>query len=484
MKKPLASVFCLLLFILSSPYAQTAKEPKVITINSVRVMEVFKKENKAQYDKKQKQEKKSAPDEKTPVTINADPPVLGTDSTADDVQKNTEVSKNNTPQNNAPQGNIGNEAASHAENRAETSGAQTPVTTEEAQKAVDAKKDDIIVFTGGVSLSVKDSSSVSTIESDKLVYNRSENTIEAEGNVRYSRKTGGSEDAEEFIGELLLFNIDEMEGIFLDGTIKQAPRKKGSSPFTIQSATVGRDSSGATGFKNGVLSTNTDIDDEPLWSIRASRIWMLPGNELAFANGYFSIGIVPILYFPFFYYPADEMIFHPVFGFRNREGYFLQTTTYLLGRKPLDADSKKTGSFSNFLKSDRLKKQERIGLFFKNLDEDETDTSPAYIKLIADSYSQLGGLIGIDGKTIPKNTPIRQLDFSLFLGMSRTLFPLNGSGSGGISHTTLFSECRFHFDIELISISEFRNLRLIFHSLCLLFPILILRKIFLIDPRI
>ena len=408
MKKPLVSVFCLFLFILSSPSAQIAKEPKVITINSVRVMEVFKKENKAQYSIK--------PD-KT------------------DKKKDTNSSEDKTE---SP-----TEQTAGTENISDT---QTSVTTEEAQKAVEEKKDDIIVFTGGVSLSVKDGSTVSTIESDKLVYNRSENTIEAEGNVHYSRKSGGSDGAEEFIGELLLFNIDEMEGIFLDGTIKQAPRKQGQSPFTIQSATVGRDSSGVIGFKDAVLSTNPDPDEEPLWSIRASRIWMLPGNELAFANGYFSIGIVPILYLPFFYHPADEMLFHPVFGFRNREGYFLQTTTYLLGRKPLDTDSKKSGSFSNFMKSDRLKKQERIGLFFKNMEEDETDISSAYIKLIADTYSQLGGLVGIEGKTIPKNTPIRQLDFSVFFGMSRTLFPLNRIGTGGISHTTYDTHGKRHYN--------------------------------------
>ena len=408
MKKPLVSVFCLFLFILSSLYAQTAKEPKVITINSVRVMEVFKKENKAQYSTK--------PD-KT------------------DKKKDTNSSEDKTE---SP-----TEQTAGTENISDT---QTSVTTEEAQKAVEEKKDDIIVFTGGVSLSVKDGSTVSTIESDKLVYNRSENTIEAEGNVHYSRKSGGSDGAEEFIGELLLFNIDEMEGVFLDGTIKQAPRKQGQNPFTIRSATIGRDSSGAIGFKNAVLSTNSDPDEEPLWSIRASRIWMLPGNELAFANGYFSIGIVPILYLPFFYHPADEMLFHPVFGFRNREGYFLQTTTYLLGRKPLDTDSKKSGSFSNFMKSDRLKKQERIGLFFKNLEEDASDIGSAYIKLIADTYSQLGGLIGIDGKITPKNTPIRQLDFSIFFGMSRTLFPLSRIGTGGISHTTYDMHGKRHYN--------------------------------------
>ena len=408
MKKSLIFVFCLFLFLLSSPSAQTAKEPKVITINSVRVMEVFKKENKAQY---------------------------GTKPDKSDKKKDTNSSEDKTE---SP-----TEQTAGTENISDT---QVPVTTEDAQKAVEEKKDDIIVFTGGVSLSVKDGSTVSTIESDKLVYNRSENTIEAEGNVRYSRKSGGSDGAEEFIGELLLFNIDEMEGVFLDGTIKQAPRKQGQNPFTIRSATIGRDSSGAIGFKNAVLSTNSDPDEEPLWSIRASRIWMLPGNELAFANGYFSIGIVPILYLPFFYHPADEMLFHPVFGFRNREGYFLQTTTYLLGRKPLDTDSKKSGSFSNFMKSDRLKKQERIGLFFKNLEEDASDIGSAYIKLIADTYSQLGGLIGIDGKITPKNTPIRQLDFSIFFGMSRTLFPLSRIGTGGISHTTYDMHGKRHYN--------------------------------------
>lgn len=468
---------------LSSPHAQDSKEPKVITINSVRVMEVFKKENNARHGKKTEQEKKNETAGKPAAakadseTVNTEPATVDTDSTAGSVRQNNPASQNNAPQDAtagaaAKQSDAGTPAdtaikkpaadkptagerpatenaeppAEQSDSPENTSGAQAEVTTEEAQKVVDAKKDDIIVFTGGVSLSVKEGSSVSTIESDKVVYNRSENTIEAEGNVRYTRKSGGAESGEEFIGELLLFNIDEMEGIFLDGTIKQAPRKKGSSPFTIQSATIGRDSSGATGFKSGVLSTNADPDEDPLWSIRASRIWMLPGNELAFFNGYFSIGIVPIFYLPFFYYPADEMIFHPVFGFRNREGYFLQTTTYLLGRKPLDTDSKKSGSFSNFMKSDRLKKQKRIGLFFKNLDEEETDNDPAYIKLIADTYSQLGGLIGIDGKTIPKNTPIKQLDFSLFFGMSRTLFPPRKTTNSDGSHSMYDEKGKRHYN--------------------------------------
>ena len=447
MKKSLVFVFCFFLLIFSFSYAQESKEPKVITINSVRVMEIFKKENNAKYGKKAEQEKQAeqAAAEKSAGKPDTEPSAADRPSATD--KTTTDKPETEQPAADKLPATENSEAAAEQIGAADKpSGEPAAVTTEEAQKAVEGKKDDIIVFTGGVSLSVKDGSEVSTIEADKLVYNRSENTIEAEGNVRYSRKTSSSEGAEEFTGALLLFNIDDMEGIFLDGTIKQAPRKQGQNPFTIQSATVGRDASGATGFKNAVLSTNPDPDEEPLWSIRASRIWLLPGNELAFANGYFSIGIVPILYLPFFYHPADEMLVHPVFGFRSREGYFLQTTTYLLGRKPLDSDSKKSGSFSNFMKSDRLKKQERIGLFFKNLDEDATDINPAYIKLIADTYSQLGGLVGIDGKIIPKNTPINQLDFSLFFGMSRTLFPLNSIGIGGITHTTYYTNGKRYYN--------------------------------------
>ena len=73
MKKSLVSVFCFFLCILSSPYAQTAKEPKVITINSVRMMEIFKKENNARYGKKTEQaEKKDAGEKQSPAMPNTD----------------------------------------------------------------------------------------------------------------------------------------------------------------------------------------------------------------------------------------------------------------------------------------------------------------------------------------------------------------------------------------------------------------------------
>ena len=239
----------------------------------------------------------------------------------------------------------------------------------------------------------------------------------------YTRKIGSSA-GESFKGGYLIFNIKKLEGVFVDGIIEQAPAKKSQDPFRIHTGLAGRNESGAIAFKDAMLTTSKE--EYPLWSIRASRLWILPGNEMAFFNGFLSVGVVPIMYFPFFYYPADEMLFHPVFGFKNREGAFVQTTTYILGRKPAPKSDEAT-SFSNFMQSDTEKKQKLEGLFFKKLDEPASDTGGSYLKLIADAYSGLGYLAGIDGKIIPKKGYVKQIDFNAMLGFSYNLYPADGS---------------------------------------------------------
>lgn len=284
------------------------------------------------------------------------------------------------------------------------------------------KKDELIIFTGFVSISVSDENSVSTITADKIIHNKTRETLTAIGNVVYTRKIG-SDEGESFRGDSLIFNIQKLEGVFVDGIISQAPAKKNQDPFRIHTGLAGRNESGAITFKDALLTTSKE--EYPLWSIRASRLWILPGNEMAFFNGFLSVGVVPIMYFPFFYYPADEMLFHPVFGFKNREGAFVQTTTYLLGRKPAPKSDEAT-SFSNFMQSDTVKKQKLEGLFFKKLDEPASDTGSSYLKLIADAYSGLGYLTGLEGKFTPKKGYVKQIDFHGLLGFSYTLYPRTG----------------------------------------------------------
>ncbi|MGP1520496.1 MAG: LPS-assembly protein LptD [Treponema sp.] len=300
-------------------------------------------------------------------------------------------------------------------------------TTSETKKdqIAEYEKEELVIFIGNVSISVSDGTSTSTIIANRIVYNKNRSTMEATGNVKYERAIG-KQVAEKFSGEYLLFDIEKMQGVFFNGIIQQASNKKGRDPFSIHTYIAGKDESGVIGFKGSLLTTSKSEDS--LWSIRASRIWILPGSEMAFANGVLSIGVVPLFYLPFFYYPADEMLFHPVFGFRNKEGYFLQTTTYLIGRKPL-AKQEKTSSFSNFLQGDTLKKQKLESLFFKKLDEDASIQDPAYLKVMFDMYSRLGYLVGIEGKFTPKKSYVRDIDFNAFIGFSNTIYPIASGNS-------------------------------------------------------
>lgn len=326
---------------------------------------------------------------------------------------------------------------------------------EQAAKKIDT--DELITFIGNVSISIESSDNTDTIFADTLIYNKTRNTLQAEGNVTYERKISGKL-SQKFEGNTIVFDIDTMSGVFLDGKIKNTSQKKNLADYMIFSNTSAHDESGTTVFKDAKLTTSSS--KEPLWSINASRIWLLPGNEISFANAYYSIGIVPIFYLPFFYLPSDEMIFHPAFGYRSRVGYFVQSTSYLIGRKKLaKQDSKNT--FSNFLSSDSLKKQRRNGLFLQNLNEDEKTYDTSYLKILADAYSALGFLIGLDGNFNSKIKYVNILNFNACFAFSHTLYPVtsdtntftmyNFKGESKFNKSNFFGKTlpfRYHFDFN------------------------------------
>lgn len=364
---------------------KTEKKDRTITINSARTTEYKKVKTKR---KKEKTSVETSLQDLSKKEINEE----DKDSSADS-EESDGSSKNN---------------------------AEVKNTTEEEYEEIE---EELVIFTGNVSISVSDGSSTSTIIADRVIYNKSRSTMEATGSVQFERKVG-SQVAEKFTGEYLLFDIEKLQGVFYNGIVQQASNKKGRDPFSIHTYIAGKDESGVIGFKNSFLTTSKSEDS--LWSIRASRLWILPGNEMAFANGVLSIGVVPLFYLPFFYYPADEMLFHPVFGFRNKEGYFLQTTTYIIGRKPL-AKQDKASSFSNFLQGDTLKKQKLEALFFKKLDEPDSIQDPSYLKVMFDMYSRLGYLVGMEGKFTPRKGYVKEVNFAAFLGFSYTIYPVRGS---------------------------------------------------------
>lgn len=304
---------------------------------------------------------------------------------------------------------------------------------------------DTIVLEGSVSLSVQKGSSTNEIKADKITYDRNTEMLYAEGNVSITMK-GGSSGNDTATATSLLMNTSTLEGVFDGGRIVQtqsdALNLPSGSTLIVFSDIFGKGNENVITFKNSSL-TFCD-EDPPHWHIDATRTWLLPGGEFAFFNALLYVGVVPVLYFPAFYYPKDELIFNPVFGYSKREGYYVQTTTYLWGRKPLNASSNSKSSSSssssdkestsaeslkavyNFIKPNSLKEQVREGLVLHNLDEDYKGDTSQYVKLMADWYSTLGYMVGVDGKLVPMKNYITRLDFNLMLGFSNTIFEQNG----------------------------------------------------------
>lgn len=293
---------------------------------------------------------------------------------------------------------------------------------------------DMIILSGNVKLSVTKGSNKNVISADVIRYDRDTEMLYAEGNVSLEQTTENS-GGQTVTAASLMFNTSTLEGIFDDGRVVQtksdAINLPSGSTLIVASDIFGRSESNTIAFKKGVL---TFCDDEnPHWNIKASRIWLLPGGEFAFLNALLFVGPVPVFYLPAFYYPKDELIFNPVFGYKPRPGYFIQTTTYIVGRKPLDTSSttdstieegsgaEKAKALFNFVKPSVLKEQKHEGLMMRNLDKDFSGDTSKYIKILGDYYANIGFLVGVDGVLKP-NSYISNLEFGLQLGFSDTVF--------------------------------------------------------------
>ena len=296
------------------------------------------------------------------------------------------------------------------------------VTIEKAGRASYAKVEDgeggIVRASGGVVLTLVEANGDShRIQAGSIAYNRARATVSAKGSVRYERRSGSSSDV--FSGEVLSADLNDWSGVFVDGKIRRAGGQSapGERGLVISADTIVRRSADVMVLKDGVISS-CDADD-PHYAVRAGRVWLLGDKEWAVSNAVFSLGDVPILWLPFFYYPGDELVFHPVIGYRSREGRFLQTTVYLIGAKPPKPN---TTSILSLQDSGPAKPTQLKGLFLRHV-AGPAPKDEGSLKTMADLYSGLGAFAGIQG-SLPKLGFLDKTDLYLGLGISRSLFPV------------------------------------------------------------
>jgi hypothetical protein len=130
------------------------------------------------------------------------------------------------------------------------------------------------------------------------------------------------------------------------------------------------------------------------------------------------------MYIPFFYYAADEVIFHPVIGSRTREGPFIQTTTYILGRPKVTSSTQ--SSLTKILGNSSEMEKKREGMFLRSTGKKAVDTDKISLKAILDHYINLGTYIGMD-LTLPAYKILSATNLSLGIGLTRTVTLQNGT---------------------------------------------------------
>jgi len=188
------------------------------------------------------------------------------------------------------------------------------------------------------------------------------------------------------------------------------------SSYLFSGSVIYRSDQDVTVLRKAVITSGTD--DNRYWSINSSRLWLLPGSDFAILNALLKVGEIPVLYIPFFYFPGDEIVFHPVVGYRSREGGFVQTTTYLIGQPK--ADSSEKSSLSRIIGNSDKNEKELQGLFLRNTSKPRKNPNSPTLKALVDYYVNLGTFAGLELNT-PTIGVLNPLTLNLGFGFTRTV---------------------------------------------------------------
>jgi hypothetical protein len=326
--------------------------------------------------------------------------------------------------------------------------------------------EDYARLTGEVRVSLKDGDATHRISAWEILFNRTRNILTATGGVEYVKVQDDT--VETFRGDSITVNLDNWSSVFLNGVSERSVQNESTS-FRFSGNVISRNNQEVTVLSKA--SIGNAKNPEAIWSLEASRVWLLPGSDFAIFNAVLKVGEIPILYIPFFYYPADEVVFHPVIGYRSREGNFVQTTTYILGRPK--ASSSSESSLTRILGNSADMEKKHEGLFLRSTGKKSKDPNTTSLKAMLDYYTNLGTYLGAELNT-PKFGILNPVDLSFGIGFTRTLvqtstgytpFAPDYDGSSDWNKSNLFSSevpFRYRFRMSNSLDGKYGNLSLNF----------------------
>jgi lipopolysaccharide assembly outer membrane protein LptD (OstA) len=276
---------------------------------------------------------------------------------------------------------------------------------------LEAVNEDYARLRGNVVVNLKDGDATHRISAQEILYNRTRNILTARGGVKYVKEEG--ETTETFFGETITVNLDNWKSIYDEG-VSERSNEGDETTYRFSGTVISRSDQDVTVLREAAITNASN--PESYWSLNATKLWLLPGSDFAVYNAVLKVGEIPVLYIPFFYYPADEVVFHPVIGYRSREGSFVQTTTYIMGRPKAAAGS--GSSLTKILGNGPDVEKTRQGIFLRSTGKKRQDENEISLKAIIDIYANLGSYFGTEF-SMPQRGIFGVTDISAGFGVTR-----------------------------------------------------------------
>ena len=251
------------------------------------------------------------------------------------------------------------------------------------------------VLSGGSSVSFTEDGIAAVLSADTIIIDTDNSLLTALGNVKYHTDDENAA-IQDIDADIVTLSWERGGLTVTDATTSTEKEGEDSTSEAVTVYTSGEtlrfSQNGGMIYQDGFITSNPE---EAYSSITAGEIAMLPGSDMFVTNAYLSIGRVPILWLPFFYFPGSELTGNPSIGFSSEKGAFINTTFELLGRA--DSVSERDGDEDSFMSlfssASDSENMQPDGAYYSSsepLSQNEKwarDTD-SYIAIMADAYAE------------------------------------------------------------------------------------------------
>ena len=277
---------------------------------------------------------------------------------------------------------------------------------------------DIVSLEGGVKLQFVYDGEERTLTSDSVIIDTATKSISLIGKVDFPM---GSEDEGSVESDIVTFYWERGD-LFVEEASTLSERQN-SEDKMVSVYSVGEKvtflDGGTIIYDDGYIASS---EKDPLSSINAGEIIMLPGSDMLISNATLNIGRVPVFYFPVFFYPGSTINGNPAFGFDSIRGAFLNTTWEIVGKSDLISDESDS-SFLSIFEPTEAEDEGMVpsGPYYRSVElsplEEKARRSGSFLAIMGDAYSDYGLHMGMSSKI---NLFDRKLKMSFLNGVGYT----------------------------------------------------------------